>query len=239
MIRLRRYNKERDGEIFPSFDGLYVEFDNDYLPVEVIATGLKGEPGDILIKFMYNEEDIVRRRDLNGHCFFIKDDNLEFEEDDFVTCGYKTKDGRWYKWVMCIKFMDNAPVNYKLFYGLDGNNGATKEVRINGYSNAQEWVRPAEDGEIELLRENALKSPEKCIVDMAKLIFLKEPEYKFKPFDKVLMRDDSHNKWRPFFFSNYTDDEDYPYKAIGESGYSQCIPYEGNEDLCLTTNKPE
>lgn len=239
MIKLRRYNKEQDGEIFPSFEGLYVEFHNNYIPVEVIATGLKGEPGDILIKFRHDEEDIVRRRDLNGHCFFIKDDNLEFKEGDFVTCGYRTKDGRWDKWVVCMRFMDNTMVGYKLFYGLDGNNGKTGEVRINGYSNAQEWVRPAKESEIELLRENALKSSEKCIVDMAKEIFLKEPKYKFKPFDRVLMRDEDTEVWRPFFFSNCTDDGDYPYKAIGESSYSQCITYEGNEDLCGTTNKPE
>lgn len=239
MIRLRRYKKERDGEIFPSFDNLYIEFDHNYIPIEVIATGLKGEPGDILVKFNYKDEDMVRRRTIKGHCFWIRDDIYHFKPNDFVTCGYCTPDGRWFKWVVCLSKMDSGMVSYKLFCGLDGNNGRTGEVRINEFSNTQEWVRPAEENEIELLRENALKSPEKCIVDLAKEVFLKEPEYKFKPFDKVLMRDDNHDKWRPLFFSNYTDDEDYPYKAIGESGYSQCIPYEGNEDLYWTTNKPE
>ena len=239
MIKLRKYNKERDGEIYPSFDNLYVEFDNNYIPVEVIATGLKGEAGDILVKFRLNEKDIVNRRSLEGHSFFIKDDTMPLKSGGFYTCGYKTGDGRWFKWIFCFKEMISVGnLCYKLLYGLDGNNGATGDVRINGYSNAQDWIREAEDDEIELLEVKALESPEKCIVDMAKEIFEK-PEYEFKPFDKVLMRNEDSEKWRPFFFSNYTGNEDFPYKEIGGSSYSQCIPYEGNEHLCGTIKNPE
>lgn len=239
MIKLRRYNKEQDGEIYPSFDNLYIEFDNNYIPVEVIATGLKGEAGDIVVKFKNNEEDVIRRRSLNGHSFFIKDDTMPLKNGGFYTCGYKMKDGKWYKWILCLKEM--APYDslyYKLFYGLNGNNGVVGEVKIDSYSDAQKWIRKAECSEIELLKVKALESPEKCIVDMAKEIFEK-PEYEFKPFDKVLMRDEDSEKWRPFFFSNYTGDKDFPYKAIGENSYSQCIPYEGNEHLCGTIKNPE
>ena len=92
MIKLRRYNKEQDGEIYPSFDNLYIEFDNNYIPVKVIATRLKGEPGDIVIRFEHDREDVIRRRYLNDHYFFIKDDTIPLEKDSFYTCGYKTKD---------------------------------------------------------------------------------------------------------------------------------------------------
>lgn len=238
MIKLRRYNKEHDGEIYPSFDNLYIEFDNNYIPVEVIATGLKGEAGDIVVKFKSGEEDVIRRRNLNEHSFFIKDDTMPLKNGGFYTCGYKTKDGRWYKWVLCFKEMvldDN--LHYELFYALDGNSGEAGEVKIDGYSNAQEWIRKAEDSEIELLKVKALESPKKCIVDMAKKIF-KKPEHEFNPFDKVLMRDDDRELWKPFFFSNYTVGY-YKFQSIGGSKYSQCIPYEGNEHLCGTTNKPE
>ena len=238
MIKLRKYNKEQDGEIYPSFGDLYIEFDNNYIPVEVIATGLKGEPGDIVIKFEHDGEDVVRRRSLNGHSFFIKDDTIPLEKNGFYTCGYKTKDGRWYKWVLCFKeiiLVDN--LHYELFYALDGNSGEAGEVKIDGYSNAQEWIRKAEDSEIELLKVKALESPEKCIVDMAKKIF-KKPEHEFKPFDKVLMRDEDGELWKPFFFSNYTVGY-YKFLSIGGSKYARCIPYEGNEHLCGTTNKPE
>lgn len=238
MIKLREYNKEQDGEIYPSFDNLYIEFEKDYIPVEVIATGLKGEPGDIVIKFEHNGEDVIRRRSLNWHSFFIKDDTIPLEKNSFYTCGYKLKDGKWYKWILRFKEMDpDNNLYYELFYVLDGNNGMVGEIRINSYCNAQEWIRKAKDSEIELLKVKALESPEKCIVDMAKKIF-KKPVYEFKPFDKVLMRDDDRELWKPFLFSNYTVGY-YKFQSIGGSKYSQCIPYEGNEYLCGTTNKPE
>ena len=239
MIKLRKYNKEQDGEIYPSFDNLYIEFDNNYVPVEVIATGLKGEPGDIVIKFEHDGEDVIRRRSLNEHYFFIKDDTMPLEKNGFYTCGYKTKDGRWYKWIQTIKEIlpvDN--LHYDLSYGLDGNSGEAGDVRIDGYSNAQEWIMKAEDSKIELLKVKALESPEKCIVDMAKKVF-KKTEYEFKPFDKVLMRDEDTGSWRPFFFSHYTKDNNYKFQSIEGYRYAQCIPYEGNEHLCGTTNKPE
>lgn len=237
MIKLRKYNKEQDGEIYPSFDNLYIEFDNNYIPVEVIATGLKGEPGDIVIKFEHDGEDVIRRRSLSEHSFFIKDDTIQLEKNSFYTCGCKTKDGRWYKWIIHFKEMDpDNNLYYELLYVLDGNNGMAGKIRIDNYCNAQEWIKKAEDSEIELLKVKALESPEKCIVDMAKNIF-KKTEYEFKPFDKVLMRDGDTELWRPFFFSNYTVGY-YKFQSIGGSKYSQCIPYEGNEHLCGTTNKP-
>lgn len=239
MIKLRRYNKDLDGEIYPSFDNLYIEFDNDYIPVNVIATGLKGEPGDIVVKFEHDGEDVVRRRSLNGHSFFIKDDTIPLEKNGFYTCGYKTEDGRWYKWILCFKEM--VQVNnlcYKLFYALGGNNGAAGEVRIDGYSSAQEWIRKAEDDEIELLKVKALESPEKCIVDMAKKIFEK-PVCEFKPFDKILIRDYDHQLWRPAFFGRYIEDSANKYVCMNGEGYLQCIKYEGNEKLCWTKENPE
>lgn len=242
MIKLRKYNKEQDGEIYPSFDNLYIEFDNNYIPVEVIATGLKGEAGDIVVKFKNNEEDVIRRRNINEHSFFIEDDTIPLKNGGFYTCGYKTKDGKWYKWVLCLKEMvpyDN--LHYKLLYGLDGNNRVVGEVKIDGYSNAQEWIRKAECSEIELLKVKALESPEKCIVDMAKEIF-ENSEYEFKPFDKVLVRDADDETWAAGIYSYYVDRKGCRKKhgvCGNDYGYEQCIPYEGNEDLWMTINKPK
>ena len=242
MIKLRRYNKEQDGEIYPSFDNLYIEFDDNYIPVKVIATGLKGEAGDIVVKFKQDGEDMIRRRSLDGFSFFIKDDTIPLEKNGFYTCGYKTKGGRWCKWVLCFKEMDSDDnLYYELFYVLDGNNGRIGEVRIGGYCNAQEWIRKAEDDEIELLKVNTLESTEKCIMDMAKKIFEK-PEYKFKPFDRVLVRDADDEVWAAGIYSYYVDEKGCRKKhgVCGDNyGYEQCIPYEGNEDLWMTTNKPK
>jgi hypothetical protein len=61
----------------------------------------------------------------------------------------------------------------------------------------------------------------------------KEPE--FKPFDKVLMRDFDDQMWTAHLYSHRDDSLTYIHRSIGEGGYNQCIPYEGNEHL-LGTN---
>lgn len=63
----------------------------------------------------------------------------------------------------------------------------------------------------------------------------KEAQHQFKPFDKVLVRDLDTHEWVCNFFS-HIDEEGY-YVCVG-SWWLQCIPYEGNEHLVGTTNKP-
>lgn len=57
-----------------------------------------------------------------------------------------------------------------------------------------------------------------------------------KPFDKVLVRDSDFAEWKCDLF-NYINDK-HQYICVG-SYWCQCIPYEGNEHLLGTTNKPE
>lgn len=64
-----------------------------------------------------------------------------------------------------------------------------------------------------------------------------ETKPQFKPFDKVLVRDDNDDLWRCDLFESI-DKRDGTYNCIG-SYRKQCIPYEGNEHLLETTNKPE
>lgn len=60
--------------------------------------------------------------------------------------------------------------------------------------------------------------------------------YALKPFDRVLVRDSEYNVWdvdmfkREFIFNNRTMYETF----LGR--WYQCIPYEGNEHLYLTTS---
>lgn len=68
---------------------------------------------------------------------------------------------------------------------------------------------------------------------------VKEEECQFKPFDKVLVRDFDIDKWQPAFFSCYKDSREYHYETIGGESFEQCVPYDGNEDICMTTNKPK
>lgn len=63
-------------------------------------------------------------------------------------------------------------------------------------------------------------------------------EHQFKPFDKVLVRDLENEEWKADFFSRYYTDYRYDYECVS-GAYIQCIPYEGNEHLLGTTNKPK
>lgn len=60
--------------------------------------------------------------------------------------------------------------------------------------------------------------------------------HQFKPFDKVLVRDRDTDEWECNLFSRI--DEEGLYYCVS-SWWMQCIPYEGNEHLLGTSNKPE
>lgn len=64
----------------------------------------------------------------------------------------------------------------------------------------------------------------------------KETEPQFKQFDKVLVRDCDTDTWGCNLFGYIDKDGDY---MCVNGPWSQCIPYEGNEHLLGTTNKPE
>ena len=50
--------------------------------------------------------------------------------------------------------------------------------------------------------------------------------YKFDPFEKVLVRDFRNSEWRAAIFAWHDDREDhYPFRTIGNEGYSFCLPY--------------
>ena len=59
---------------------------------------------------------------------------------------------------------------------------------------------------------------------------------KFKPFDRVLVRDFDNEEWMPKHYSRHLCGK---HVVIGGSSWVQCIPVEGNEELCGTTGKPE
>lgn len=63
-----------------------------------------------------------------------------------------------------------------------------------------------------------------------------EPE--FKPFDKVLVRDDDSGEWCLAFYAYYVGELKL-HRMVGGARWSQCIPYEGNENLLGTTDKPK
>lgn len=62
----------------------------------------------------------------------------------------------------------------------------------------------------------------------------------FKAYDRVLVRDEDHERWRAAIYDQYvTTNGAYPHCVIGDGYFVQCIPYEGNEHLLGTTDRPE
>lgn len=54
------------------------------------------------------------------------------------------------------------------------------------------------------------------------------------PFDRVLVRDDKEQVWKPDILAFKRLKATFPYVTISGTRYKRCIPYEGNEHLCLT-----
>lgn len=86
-------------------------------------------------------------------------------------------------------------------------------------------------------RKNGWFSTDESSYDI--ILEIEEPkqECQFKPFDKVLVRDGDEQEWKCALFSHNTKNM---YRFVASSLYwAQCIPYEGNEHLVGTTNKPK
>lgn len=71
------------------------------------------------------------------------------------------------------------------------------------------------------------------------LLLYIEETHKIKPFDRVLVRDEEDEEWKADMFFAYAP-ENATYKFIGfRAAWKCCIPYEGNEELTGTTDKPK
>lgn len=108
------------------------------------------------------------------------------------------------------------------------------EIKING-------MRLATEEEKELLFSKLEEMGKKWDSENLEIVDLPKG-YKLKPFDKVLVRDDDDEAWQIGIYSHFKDkDPNYPYRVISLSAHSwrQCIPYEGNEELMGTSNKPK
>lgn len=94
----------------------------------------------------------------------------------------------------------------------------------------------AEDGKCNKTDAEPTLFPSKTQRDWGKFR-VPDKSHLFKPFDKVLVRNYDSARWKSDLFS-YADIENRIYVCVGLS-WRQCIPYEGNENLLGTTNKPE
>lgn len=62
----------------------------------------------------------------------------------------------------------------------------------------------------------------------------------FKAFDRVLVRDEDQEQWQAALYDQYiTRNGKFPHHVISGDCFAQCIPYDGNEHLLGTTDRPE
>lgn len=60
-----------------------------------------------------------------------------------------------------------------------------------------------------------------------------------KPYDKVLGRDNPVSRWSLAFFSHIDHNLCYPYRVTPGCGFTQVIPYKGNEHLLGKGGEPD
>lgn len=67
-----------------------------------------------------------------------------------------------------------------------------------------------------------------------------QPLPQLEPFQKVLVRQEDDDEWEASFFSHYRQmpSGKEPHNVCVTFPWTQCIPYEGNEHLLGTTDKP-
>ena len=71
------------------------------------------------------------------------------------------------------------------------------------------------------------------------VIEVPDNEPQFKPFDKVLVRNEDTSAWTCAIFSHHINNTVSFLYAANSFLWKQCIPYEGNEHLVGTTDKPK
>ena len=96
------------------------------------------------------------------------------------------------------------------------------------------------DGKIDTLDAEPTLFPSKYQRDWSEFgvsdqVTDQEAKHQFKPFDKVLVRDNDECDWVCNIFSHMDSDNEYVCLYMR---WPLCIPYEGNEHLLGTTNKP-
>lgn len=129
----------------------------------------------------------------------------------------KTRDGRAARFLGEIK--DNM---YPLVFTRE--TGVSEKELLDVYTITGKYSNTYDSSELNIILEIETNEEEK-------------QECQFKPFDKVLVRDKDTEEWKCALFSH---------NIKGECGFVasalywvQCIPYEGNEHLLGTTNKPK
>lgn len=251
VLKLREYDVDKDGAINVGRKGIYTWNGEDYVSVEVLAM-LNKKARPILTVYEGKTQSEVAFFKKDGNGLFVCDDTLEFKENDFVTVGSKNAGcgGKWMKWILVVDSVAGAYpdpyeiINEKIDMIISGTDVIEGFIFVKSISSSQQWIRKAEKSEIDLFVTTVTNSgsEEKISVMNKVLAEINKQKYEFKPFDRVLVRDADDETWAAGIYSYYVDEKGCRKKhgvCGNDYGYEQCIPYEGNEDLWMTTNKPK
>lgn len=174
MVRkLRKYDEEKDKAINVGREGLFTWNGEDYVSVDVLAM-LHRRDRPILTVYEGKTQSEVALFKEDGNGLFVCDDTLEFNENDFVTVGFKDTDcdGKWMKWILAIDRIAAAyPDPYEVINGkidmiISGSDVEKRAVSINCPSSAQQWIRKAEKSEIDLFKSTVIYSGSKEQIDV-------------------------------------------------------------------------
>lgn len=206
------------------------EYDKHFVrPCRIVCYDAKEQnPIVALIYYECDKGERIHTFNIQGSddIFNLKIEESEFENGDIIAYRndtLKLEIGILKK----IYILLGIPV-YKIYVGL--RNGLT----IDEYDCLPCYVRLATVEE-KLKLFNALEEDGKCWNSEKKCLEeIARKDRDFKAFDRVLVRDNNFDKWETDIFQEYGE---YVYKCFRYM-WKQCIPYEGNESLLGTTNKP-
>lgn len=174
----------------------------------------------------------------------IEKSRPKFKDSDIIYVEIKGRSsGTVYRTISIFKNFssEKTPCVYAdLFLN---NNNLSLADKFDGYNILCDWneiteIRLATNDEKQQLFDALVKKGKTWNADTKQVEDLPK-RYNFKPFERVLIRDYNDEEWCASFFSHYADDKKSQAICVNDYGVQQCIPYEGNEELVGTSNKPK
>ena len=201
----------------------------------IICFDLMGEfPIAAAVRYKYADsvEERIHRFGIDGMGDFeLKLEENEYEAGDIITCEHGSTS---IYMIVSSNYKDefiNAYVTYGASKGIDYNNSI-----LLGYN----WnIRLATEEEKQRLFDALAKEGKRWNAEKKCIEELPWNARQLKAFDKVLVRDKDDEEWQIELFGVcITTVDEYPLYKCFIQDWRQCIPYEGNEHLLGTSNKP-
>lgn len=148
------------------------------------------------------------------------------------------------------KILKGCPIGWVFYSSVYGNvifrrieNSSDLPIKFffTGKDNVERCGRVTEQGlDSPLYNGECTFFPSKDQRDWSKFVATWRKKEKFNPktlkvFDKVLVKDIHSHHWHIGIFSNYIENDTFPYKCVGNN-YKLCIPYNDDTKHLLGTD---